>query len=499
MNKDNTTAVDNQFLRNSKVVDFFIALVEWASWKFLAVTTAVLAFSLFDSFLQAHVPTQYIMWGRALGIVLIFLLVDAGLDKMLAYHFKEKQLMKKAKSNNTFKRQFMKSIGWLIAIRILLTATSSLWAAPATSGMITKDNQASSYTNQIASLDRMDSTELAKATTLLQELKDNEQTRIADAEAFAKSAWQKAYNKGDRYQRASYDKEAYAWICNRVNKDAKDQKYCKQLKQAVQDGKDKIAYEKSRVSELEASISGRSNPIRDSMRLSLAGLATSANQQYLRDYQNNKNIIYILDLFAVLLGIATTRLRVKRRLAAGDHQEDKKNLLFLLGQATEKKKQDAINWLEEQIGLDIDGDGHIGDPEKEEKKEPSPLPSQQFLMDLVQTLVKKEEQAIGKDPIVVQGFHNKDTPPFSKNTVESNDKDVATNVATSNIKNLDIEAQAWIQLLRKANSDLSIQKKRRQTPKVKENIDNLMQTFTTAQQKLEGLGLDPSNILVKRK
>lgn len=496
MNKDNTTAVDNQFLRNSKVVDFFIALVEWASWKFLAVTTAVLAFSLFDSFLQAHVPTQYIMWGRALGIVLIFLLVDAGLDKMLAYHFKEKQLMKKAKSNNTFKKQFMKSIGWLIAIRILLTATSSLWAAPATSGMITKDNQASSYTNQIASLDRMDSTELAKATTLLQELKDNEQTRIANAEAFAKSAWQKAYNKGDRYQRASYDKEGYGWLCNRVNKDGKDQKYCKQLKQAVQDGKDKIDYEKSRVSELEASISGRSNPIRDSMRLSLAGLATSANQQYLRDYQNNKNIIYILDLFAVLLGIATTRLRVKRRLAAGDHQEDKKNLLFLLGQAAEKKKQDAINWLEEQIGLDIDGDGHIGEPEKEDKKEPSPLPSQDVNLELLQLLL----QSKGNPPVVVKGFNREQD--FSKNIASAtvpHSTHVATNVATTNMNDLDIEATAWINLYRKANSDLSIQRKRKQTNTVKENIEQITKTFEAAEQKLKELGLDPKEILVKRK
>ncbi|MCH2046630.1 MAG: hypothetical protein MK212_21110, partial [Saprospiraceae bacterium] len=496
MYKYTTNNVDSQFLRNSKVVDFFIAVVEWASWKFLAITTAVLAFSLFDSFLQAHVPHQYIMWGRALGIVLIFLLVDAGLDKMLAYHFKEKQLMKKD-YNNSFKKQFLKSIGWLITIRILLTATSSLWAAPATSGLITKDNQASSYTNQISSLDRRDSLELVQATTLLNKLKINEQTRIANAENFAKSAFQKAYKLGDRYQRASYDKEGYGWICNRVNRDPKDQKYCKQLKEATREGKDKIAYEKRRVSELEASITLSPNPIRDSMRLSLASLATSANQQYLRDFNNNKNIIYILDFFAVLLGIATTRLRVKRRLAAGDHQEGKKNLLFLLGQAGDKIKQNAINWIEDQIGLnDNKGDDFRDSHEQNLKiKDSSPLPQKDELQKMINDAIQNN---LSQKRNTIIPFHERSSDNNYDNNTHLYESNVATNVATFNMNNLDIEITAWINLYRKANSDLSIQRKRKQTDTVKENIQKLMQIFETAEQKLKELGLNPEEILVKR-
>ena len=354
MNKDTSTQVDNQFLRDSKVIDFFIWAVETASWKFLAITTGVLSYALFDGFLQAHLPPQYLMWGRAVGILLIFLLVDAGLQNMVAYWFKTQAIGVEGKQN-----LFIKGVFWLIFFRYLLTATSSFWAAPATSKMITADNQANTYTNQIAGIDKQDSLELAQATTLLEQAKASENSRIEKAKKQSRSLFNKAYRSGDRFQRASYDREKFAWICNRVNTDTKDHRYCKRIKTAIEEGKALVLAEQLKVSDLETKITGRSNPVRDSMRMALAGLAKDANQYYFSTLSTNTNIIYLFDIAAALLGLFCTRLRVRRKLAAGVTQS-KKNLLFLFGKAIEQWQQNWINWLEDLLNIDIDQDGTIG-------------------------------------------------------------------------------------------------------------------------------------------
>ncbi len=482
----NTTTTTNQdFLISSKAIDFFIAAINWACWKFLAITTAVLSYQLTASFLQAHLPPQYLFWGQIIGITLIFLLVDAGLQNMLAYYLKEKSRLSKA---DKAKKAFLKSVFWLLFFRIVLTATSSWWAAPAASKFITTDNQANNYTNQIANLDQKDSIEYATASTLLATAQKNESQRIASAKSKAEAEKRKQINSGDQWQIDSYRREGFSWICNKANPDKKDRDYCNRIKTAISEGKAAIEAEKQKVSLLESKLIGRSNPTRDSTKTALIALATSANDQYLSELSTNTNIIYIFDIAAVLLGILCTRLRVKRRIVASDYGENK-SFLFTIGRAIEKAKIAAINKLEEMLEVDIDGNGVIGEPESD----PPTLPQDPSIT-LAQLQQLLQSNNITEKRTVVKGFGKEND--FSSNILTADNQN---KVATSSyLTELEIE---YIKgAYRNANSNITSWNKKPDTNESKaKNIKKYQDVKAMARKALEAKGIDPDTVLVKRK
>lgn len=471
----NTTTTTNQdFLISSKAIDFFIAAINWACWKFLAITTAVLSYQLTASFLQAHLPPQYLFWGQIIGITLIFLLVDAGLQNMLAYYLKEKSRLSKS---DKAKKAFLKSVFWLLFFRIILTATSSWWAAPAASKFITTDNQANNYTSQIANLDQKDSIEYATASTLLATAQKNESQRIASAKSKAEAEKRKQINSGDQWQIDSYRREGFSWICNKANPDKKDRDYCNRIKTAISEGKAAIEAEKQKVSLLESKLLGRSNPTRDSTKTALLALATSANDQYLSELSTNTNIIYIFDIAAVLLGILCTRLRVKRRIVAADYGENK-SFLFTIGRAIEKAKIAAINKLEEILEVDIDGNGVIGEPESDPPTPPS-TPTKR--------LTFKEWQEINNS---VQNS-NKNVIPI--------DISQRNEVATSSYDS-ETEIQYIIGALKDANSNLTAWQSKPDSCETKEeNINKYTNVIKKAEEDLIRKGINPKDVLKKRK
>jgi hypothetical protein len=410
--------VDKQFLARTKVVDFFIAAVEFAAWKFLAITTGILSYSLFDSFIQDNLPEQYLMAGRIVGVTLMFLLIDAGLDKMIAFWIEENAEAEKEKEDDSklvkFQKSFLRNVFWLVVIRFLLTATSSFWAAPAVGELITKDNEAGSYVSMIKDLDTKDSLDMAKAEALLAEAKATESSRLKAANRQAGQIWKDAYNKGDRWQRQSYDKEGHAWLSNSANKDQKDHAYSKSLKDARKQGEQVIAAEKNKVALLEATITGN-DPVSDSLRLKYSNLAISADQTYTSTLSVNTGIVFLFDFAAAALGIVCTSIRVRRRLAAGVKQ-NKKNFLSLFGILLEQINTGILNFFEKVLNVDIDGDGLIAGEGTVMAAASSPTTSQSQPINNgsidVQQVVQETIKAITARP-VVKGFRQSEKVPES--------------------------------------------------------------------------------------
>lgn len=478
----NTTTTTNQdFLISSKSLDFFIAAINWSCWKFLAITTAVLSYQLTAGFLQAHIPKEGLLEGQIIGITLVFLLIDAGLQNMLSYYLKEKSRISKA---DKAKRAFLKGVFWLLCFRIVLTATSSWWAAPATSKFMTTGNKANNYTTHIAKLDQKDSIEFATASNLLRIAQKNESKRIASAKIKANAEKTKQIQSGDKWQIKSYNKEGFSWICNEANTDQKDRDYCKRIKTAISEGKAAIEAEKQKVYLLESKLIGRTNPIRDSTKTALLALATSANNQYLSELTTNTNIIYIFDIAAVILGILCTRLRVKRKIAASDYGVNK-SFLFTIGRAIEKTKIASINKLEKILEVDIDKNGVIGEPKS---LSPTPLQEPKITLAQLQQLLQNNKST---ERTVVKGFGKEND--FSSNILTA-DGPVAT---SSYLKELEIE---YIKgAYRNANSNIASWNKKPNTKSKAINIKKYKDVKQMAKKALKAKGIDPESVLVKRK
>ena len=124
--------VDTQFLSRSKMIDIAWWAVEFGSSKFLAFTTGVLAYSIFDGFLSEHFTGAAIFWGRVIGVSLFFLIIDAGLTGLIKYYYREKHNLSRDDSSPAakLKRNFLRLIFIGVIFRFVATTTSSFWASP---------------------------------------------------------------------------------------------------------------------------------------------------------------------------------------------------------------------------------------------------------------------------------------------------------------------------------------------------------------------------------
>lgn len=72
---------------------FVIACIEFASWKWLSLTTGVLAYGLMDSWASAQFSGHALTLVRFLGVFLFFLLIDMGLSRLIAFYMKTKNAL----------------------------------------------------------------------------------------------------------------------------------------------------------------------------------------------------------------------------------------------------------------------------------------------------------------------------------------------------------------------------------------------------------------------
>lgn len=354
------------FLKRSFYLDAILAIGEFCASKFLAITTAFPAFSLIDSFLLQNVPEQYLNAGRFVGVFFFYLLIDFGLTAMLKWYFAEKSEIRVNAKGNKHRQLFLTIIFFLIVFRFAATITSSIWAAPEVANKATGQFNYEYYVNQLTTADSLKAAREGKAFSFAQNLSETEQKRITQKADEASQLVKDAIASGDYWQRASYAKEGFSWLNNRNNKDAKDKAYVKRIKKAQLDAAKLISAEKGKTAAAAHQYEQVKNDSSHAKIISaIATLSTAAREKHDATIASRKSYVYLADFFAGAMLIFCTWLRMLRIRAGGDIiEEKKKSLLMILSKVLEKWQSDAITTIETFFGVDIDGDGQIGNTEQ---------------------------------------------------------------------------------------------------------------------------------------
>ena len=348
--------MDTRFLTNSKPVDTAFALVEWAAWKFLAITTAVMAFGLFDSFLSGKLSGANLTMSRTAGIFIFFLMVDYGLSSMVRYIIRERRQM----DGNPAKKVFINFLILLVIFRVVATATTSWWAAPEVAAVITAPGQEQTYIQEIAARDSLKTAREATTLSYLEKLEANEKNRIRQAEKDGAAIIAAAIASGNRWQRDSYKSQGFGWLNHPKNPDSSDREYSRRIKAAQQKAADLVNAERTRTTEARQTFStARQDTTGEKIANLLADMAASERTRYESTLKSRTVYLWIFDFVAVVLGLLMSYLRTQRRIAGGE-PEPEKNLSATLSAAADKWQMDFLNWLESLLGVDINGDGTVG-------------------------------------------------------------------------------------------------------------------------------------------
>lgn len=369
--KNNATV--KNFLKQSSYLDYILWIGEFTASKFLAITTGVLAWGLFNSFLEQNVPEEYLTLGRICGVGFLYLLIDVGLTSMLKWYWAEKDEQKRNKEagNNQYRRLFLSIIFYLIVFRFVATLTSSLWAAPEVASTMTGEFNYEYFINQLTTQDSIQAAREGKAFSYAKDMTDNEKERIERTADEASNLIKAAVASGDIWQRKSYAKEGFGWINNRANKDQRDKAYAKRIKDAQLAAAKLISAEKAKTDKAANAFEQVQNDTSHATIVSaIATLSSAAQERHTAQLNSKQSFIYLFDFFAGVMMLFCAWLRALRKKAAGGEEENQKTVGVILSTAWTTFKNNRLKELEILLGVDIDGDGQIGNTEQASNANP---------------------------------------------------------------------------------------------------------------------------------
>jgi len=364
-NSNNTT--EKAFLKSSAYIDFLLAVGEFTSSKFLAITTAVIAYSFCDSMIEVHLPPSYHNLARFIGIGAVYFLIDFGLTPMIRFYFKEKEALKSLPITPTAKKRkrFLSIVFYLIVFKWVTTVTSSFWATPVVAHKLQGDFKAEYYIDKLTTVDSLQAAKLNAAFSETEKLSKNEKERIKATEKKAKAVIEKAIASGDRWQKESYKREGLSWLDNRNNKDKKDKAYSKRIKEAKQKATTLLLDEADKINLAQKSYQDlQSDTTHASIIQTITNLSQSAQSSHNANLKAKKGFIYLFDFFAGIMSIFCTWLRTLRKQAAGPEKEKEKSFGIIFSKAGSSWYFGLLNHLETLLNVDLNNDRNIGTPQK---------------------------------------------------------------------------------------------------------------------------------------
>lgn len=344
---------DKQFQGVSRLLNNMFFIPGLAAWTWLAITTSFMAYQKAIDTFTGEIPHEKIVFAATLVAIFAYLLLDAGISKRLGIYLDHRE-------QKGAKKRFLSIVLIVTIIQLIGTTSASLWIAPDAAEYFTEEHKSHEYINQINQV-RFDNNKLlSSAEENIENLMDSADDRIKAAKRIGNNAIQKAINGGDWYQRKSWEEEKFAWIANRKNKDQIDHDYANKIKAAQQYRDSLIAAEKNLIIVAEKNLT---TLLQDTTTMASVGIIqaaeNTANQKYRSKLSRRTNIVIWADLFALFIGLVSVYISHLDRKSRNKKIDPRTT--FLIGTlAISRVGEIWINWLEEFLNIDINGDGWIG-------------------------------------------------------------------------------------------------------------------------------------------
>ena len=109
----------DSFEMRTAIIDNTFGIIEWGCFKFLAITTAVMAGNVYYGFFDSQGFSATTVYKLNIAAIFItYLIIDHGLAPLLKFVIREKGI------KDDKKRKLVRLISMFVFIRILITATS---------------------------------------------------------------------------------------------------------------------------------------------------------------------------------------------------------------------------------------------------------------------------------------------------------------------------------------------------------------------------------------
>lgn len=387
---------NKNFITKSRAVYITALIGDFASWKFLAGTTAVLAYAMLAQFLSAHLTGWQFYAAISVGTLMVYGIVDAGIVPMLTYSLGMRKL-----ATTPAQKKLGHIVTVILIFKIGATVTASLWVAPEMGEATTKNNE-DAILERLLETDEQQHTDQAAALARLEQLEATEAERVAAAKKEGDALVKAAIAMGNPWQRDSYKKIGFSWLTNPENGDKSDHDYAAGIK-AAQDRAAALVDEQRQktlqAAQFAKSVADDTNYVATTTLLRKK--ADAERQAYLQRLERRKGYFILADVLALFFGLMFRYVVITWQQAA-EIKPKEKTVGTILGRFWSDCENRVINGLEWLLQVDLNGDGTIGGKEPEPPQQaPVGAPPQALdFSELAKQITKELQQGYAHKTVV---------------------------------------------------------------------------------------------------
>lgn len=357
----NDVKPDLGFQASTAAADFGYWLIEKACFSFLAVTTGIMTFNSFQGMIKQNVPPQY--YYIAVGIVVmgIYLIIDHNLSENFKDYWRNKSNAHDYQNANYVKK-FLDYTALFIILRFALTITASWWSAGEVADLTTVKPDATELLQEIAKHDEYKNQDKSQAFNEMNTLRSSEEMRVAEAKRRGNKLIAEKVADGSIHQTDMWKRNPtfFDAISPTSKYYTQNKAFADKVHAAQAQAQQWLDEEYAKTKQAEALYYGvTADTTGNLLSNSIAGTIGSDNQAYLTKLNRRTNFVLRLDIVCALIGFLVMRIRYLRRRAGGEAELDK-TFSFIIAKAIRKQNIQLLEWMEDRLNIDLDGNGHVG-------------------------------------------------------------------------------------------------------------------------------------------
>ena len=346
---------NKNFAMRTAAIAGTVAVIEWVSFKFLAITTAVMAGNVYHGyFINNGLPPALAYWMNIAAITITYFIIDHGLAELLKFVVRDKS------ERGTNQRKFVRIIILFVAIRILITATSSWWAAAEIADLTVKDDTHYFMDAKLAQ-DSSFAIRYQESHSEAETMKASESSRLEAAEIEGARMVREAVESGSIHQVRMWKSNPnfFRSLSPSSKYYGQNKAYADAVFAAQENAARLIEAEKDRTL---VAVNGAQQltVIGDSTSTRLGLIAEMRAKEIEAKRSRRKNMLWVMDIISTIFGIGAVIIRSRREDVVGDDGKDERSFSFMAGQAFAKWRKKMLDELEDMLNLDLNNDGRIG-------------------------------------------------------------------------------------------------------------------------------------------
>ncbi len=336
--------------------------IQFAAFKFLAVTTAIFIWASFAHYFDAKFGPAVAAVMGVVAIIVMYYLIDKGLDGLVEFLADEKINPGDldADANPKARKQFIRMVMFMALIRLLATGTTSIWGSYEIADYVTEAPDNGAALQQMESENKTLQQTRNSLQQSLQQTRNSEAARVKKAKQDGHATVVAALEKHPRKEVRDGMRRGENWYMTTK----KLKKYRDGYLVALKDSAQTVQAESEKAGAIEASLLALNTDgvkAAQETKSALVRVEESKVQAYENKKARRTNFLIIADVLSVFFGLLSVWIRATFRAAVGVHAvTQEKTIEAIIWAFVVRVWNGFLGWLERVLKVDLDGNGTIG-------------------------------------------------------------------------------------------------------------------------------------------